>query len=285
MRGSPRDSRNLRGRVVAEHLGSVNNNTVGPALSQYVARGSSRTVGPNGRTEHICRPVRKSGLMRLIAHRGFDEQYSANTVAAVEQAVPEADMVELDVHRCKSGELVVAHNALVDIDIDGVDRVDELTASELAALDAHNSEGVQTLETVLNPIPSEVGVNLELKAPDITKQALAMAESIPHEVIISSFDPDPLRGICPRQSSNVELAYVLGATLDDDLTVATDLGCEFVHPHAWLCLLTGVVADAHDAGLVVNAWTVDSRLGAWMLSWRGVDGLIASSPRVTEWLE
>jgi glycerophosphoryl diester phosphodiesterase len=72
--------------------------------------------------------------MRLIAHRGFDAQYSANTVAAVEQAIPAADMVELDIRRCASGELVVAHNDLVNIDIDGVDQVDELTASELADL-------------------------------------------------------------------------------------------------------------------------------------------------------
>ncbi|MFB6143254.1 MAG: glycerophosphodiester phosphodiesterase [Halorientalis sp.] len=223
--------------------------------------------------------------MRLIAHRGFDEQYSANTVAAVERAVPRADMVELDIRRCASGELVVAHNALVDISIDGVDRVDELTASELAALDAHDGEGVQTLDAVLDAIPPEVGVNLELKDPEITEQALAMAESTPHDVIISSFDPDALRGIHAPENTNVELAYVLGMTPDDDLAVATDLDCAFVHPNAWLCLLTGVVADAHDAGLAVNAWTVDSRLGAWALSWRGVDGLIASSPHVTGWIE
>jgi glycerophosphoryl diester phosphodiesterase len=223
--------------------------------------------------------------MRLIAHRGFDEQYSANTVAAIEQAIPQADMVELDIRRCASGELVVAHNALVDIGIDGVDQVDELTASELAALDAHDGEGIQTLDAVLDVLPPEVGANLELKDPEITEQALGVAESVPHEVIISSFSPDALRDVHPEENTNVELGYVLGTTPDDDLGVATDLGCTFVHPHAWLCLLTGVVADAHDAGLAVNAWTVDSRPGAWALSWRDVDGLVASSPHVTGWIE
>jgi glycerophosphoryl diester phosphodiesterase len=223
--------------------------------------------------------------MRLIAHRGFDTQYSANTVAAVEQAIRHADMVELDIRRCASGELVVAHNPLVDIGIDGVDQVDELTASELAALDAHDGEGIQTLDVVLDAIPTEVGVNIELKDPDITEQALRMAESIPHEVIISSFDPDALRGVEPDETATVELAYILGATPSDDLAVATDLDCAYVHPNAWQCLLTGVVADAHDAGLAVNAWTVDSRPGAWALSRRGVDGLIASSPSVTGWLD
>jgi glycerophosphoryl diester phosphodiesterase len=223
--------------------------------------------------------------MRLVAHRGFDAQYSANTVAAIESAIPRADMVELDIRRCASGELVVAHNALVDISIDGVDRVDELTAPELAALDAHDGEGIQTLDTVLDEIPADVGVNLELKDAEITEQALAIAESVPHEIIISSFDPDALRGVHPEANTNVELAYVLGATPGDDLSVAMDLDCAFVHPNAWLCLLTGVVADAHDAGLGINAWTVDSRPAAWALSRRGVDGLIASSPHVTGWIE
>ncbi|MDS0294963.1 hypothetical protein [Halogeometricum luteum] len=41
----------------------------------------------------------------------------------------------------------------------------------------------------------------------------------------------------------------------------------------------------HEAGMTVNAWTVDSRLGALALERRGVDGVIASSPRVTERVE
>jgi glycerophosphoryl diester phosphodiesterase len=178
----------------------------------------------------------------------------------------------------------VAHNPLVDIGLDGVDEVEELTASELAALDAHDGEGIQTLEAVLKSIPTDVGVNLELKDPEITDRALAMAESVPHEVIISSFDAAALEGVHPDEKGDVELAYVLGTALGDNLDIALDLDCAFVHPNAWLCLLTGVVADAHEAGLAVNAWTVDSRPGAWALERRGVDGLIASSPHVTGWL-
>ncbi|MBV0926074.1 glycerophosphodiester phosphodiesterase [Halomicroarcula limicola] len=223
--------------------------------------------------------------MRLIAHRGFDEQYSANTVAAVEQAVPKADMIELDVRRCASGELVVAHNSLVDIAIDGVTEVDELTASELASLDAHDGEGVQTLSSVLDVIPAATGVNLELKDAATVEQALSRAREAPHDVIVSSFDAEAIRRVQVDGGEGVELAYVLGLTPGDDLAVAEELDCRYVHPNAWLCLCTDIVADAHDAGMLVNAWTVDSRPGAWALERRGVDGVIASSPHVTAWLE
>jgi glycerophosphoryl diester phosphodiesterase len=223
--------------------------------------------------------------MHLIAHRGFDAQYSANTVAAVEQAIPEADMIELDIRRCASGELVVAHNSLVDIDIDGVTEVDELTASELASLDAHDGEGVQTLSSVLAVIPSQIGVNLELKDPATVEQALSMARETSHDVIVSSFDADAIRQVDLDGAEGVELGYVLGLTPGDNLAVAKELNCDYVHPNAWHCLITSIVADAHKMGMMVNAWTVDSRLGAWILARRSVDGVIASSPHVAEWLE
>lgn len=223
--------------------------------------------------------------MRLIAHRGFDGQYSANTVAAVEQAIPRADMIELDVRCCASGELVVAHNALVDIAVAGVNRVDDLTATELAELDAHDGEGVQTLDAVLDAIPPETGVNLELKSADIVEDALALARSAEHEIIVSSFDADAIRRVQADDGSGVELGYVLCAHPGDGLGVAKELDCAFVHPNAWLCLLTGVVEEAHAAGMQVNAWTVDSRVGAWALDRAGVDGVIASSPHVTDWIE
>jgi glycerophosphoryl diester phosphodiesterase len=194
-------------------------------------------------------------------------------------------MIELDIRRCASGELVVAHNSLVDIDIDGVTEVDELTASELASLDAHDGEGVQTLSSVLAVIPSQIDVNLELKDPATVEQALSMARETSHDVIVSSFDADAIRQVDRDGAEGVELGYVLGLTPGDNLAVAKELNCDYVHPNAWHCLITSIVADAHNMGMMVNAWTVDSRLGAWIFARRGVDGVIASSPHVTEWLE
>jgi len=69
------------------------------------------------------------------------------------------------------------------------------------------------------------------------------------------------------------------------LSVAKTTDCEYVHPNTCLCLCTGIVGNARDAGLAVNAWTVDSRVGGWALTQRGVDGLIASSPHVASWVE
>jgi glycerophosphoryl diester phosphodiesterase len=222
--------------------------------------------------------------VELIAHRGFDGRYLANTVAAVKGAVPQADMIELDVQRCASGELVVAHDALVDISIDGLTGVNDLDAAALASLDAHDGEGIQTLVAVLGEVPDDTGVNLELKQQGTVEDAVELGRSTPHHVVVSSFDAEAIRRVQAGDGAGVELAYVLGASLDEDLGAAVTTDCEYVHPNAWLCLFTSIVGDAHDAGLEVNAWTVDSRAGAWALARRGVDGLIASSPHVTGWV-
>lgn len=219
--------------------------------------------------------------MRLIAHRGFDDEYPPNTVAAVKQAAPQADMIELDIHRCKSGELVVAHNEIIDIGLDGVSEVDELTAAELADLDTHEGEGIQTLEEVIDAIPAETDVNCELKESECIDDALQIAREAPNHVVVSSFDAETVHET-REESDGVSLAYVLDATPTDDIEFAESIDCAFVHPHTSLCLLTDLVTQAHDAGMEVNAWTVDSQPGAWALKQRGVDGVIASSPDVID---
>lgn len=217
--------------------------------------------------------------MRLIAHQGFGETYPGNTITAVEQASKHADMIEIDVRRCGSGELVVTHNETIDIDIDDITSVGELTADELAASDAHDGEGIATLERILDAIPTETDVNTELKETDIVEDALAAARAAENHVVVSSFDADALQEV-RTEDSGVSLAYILDATPEDDIETALSLDCRFVHPHESVCLLSSVVADAHDAGMEVNAWTVDSQPLALALEKRGVDGLIASSSGV-----
>lgn len=216
--------------------------------------------------------------MRLIAHRGFGDAYPENSLTAVRRAAEDADMIEIDVRHCGSGELVVTHDETVDAD-GGETRVDELTADELAASEAHDGEGVATLDSIVDAIPASVGINVELKDAGVIEDALSVAGALENRVIVSSFDADALREV-RASASGVALAYILDATHEDDIETALSLDCAFVHPHESVCLLTDVIEDAHEAGMGVNAWTVDSRMLAWALSRRGVDGLIADSPNV-----
>ena len=88
--------------------------------------------------------------MRCIAHRGFAKVNPENTVTAVRSAAEHTDVIEIDVRRCGSGELVVIHDETVERVTDGTGRVAELSADELTALDVLESgEGVPTLPSLL----------------------------------------------------------------------------------------------------------------------------------------
>lgn len=214
--------------------------------------------------------------MRCIAHRGFAAEAPENTVAAV-GAADCADLVEVDVRRCGSGELVVVHDETVDRVSDGTGAVADHTLSELRALDVLDTgEGVPTLTEVVAALPPGVGLNAELKEPGLAADALAHLRDVDGEVVVSSFSPRVLAAVADHDPS-VATAYLTADRRPDPVATARDLGCTHLHPSAALCLLTRVVPRAHDAGLVVNAWTVERPVVARLLRYRGVDGCIADA--------
>jgi glycerophosphoryl diester phosphodiesterase len=82
---------------------------------------------------------RKSNRKRvlIIGHRGASAVAPENTLAAFQMAIAMgADGIEFDVQLSADGEPVVIHDKRVDRTSDGVGYVSELTAAQLAALDA-----------------------------------------------------------------------------------------------------------------------------------------------------
>lgn len=209
--------------------------------------------------------------MRLIAHRGFAGENPENTLVAVRRAAQHADMIEIDVRRCGSGELVVIHDESVDRVTDGTGLVADLPLSALADLNVLGTgEGVPALEAVLAEVPDAVGVNIELKEPGLAKRVCTLISDIENEVVISSFHRDVLRAI--RTECEAPRGYL--TRWPAGLNAASNLECSFVHPRHTICS-PAFVARARDAGVRVNAWTVADPGTARRLEQAGVDGLIA----------
>lgn len=214
--------------------------------------------------------------MQITAHRGFGEQHPENTVHAARRAARFADAVELDVRRCGTGELVVSHWDHVSFVTDGEGSVNELGATELAALDVAGSDhGVPLLTEALEAIPPSVDVNLDIKETEVVADALAATEGLGHDVVVSSNRPDPLWRTRMLDES-VPLALNFDVRPEANFDTAMALDCEYANPHWSLCLATDVVERAHEEGMEVHAWPVGSRTLAWALIRRGVDGLITT---------
>ena len=111
--------------------------------------------------------------MKHIAHRGVAAEYPENTLLAVRQATTQADMIELDLRRCGSGEIVVIHDGIVDTISERRGRVKDFSVTDLSRLNVLTSgEGVPTLTSVLDAVPPEISFNLELKETGLVGDVL-----------------------------------------------------------------------------------------------------------------
>ena len=218
--------------------------------------------------------------MRCIAHRGFAGLYPENTLAAIRQAAPQADLIEVDVRRCGSDELVVHHDETVDQLTDASGRIGEFSASELSELSVGGSgEGVPTLAAVLETVPPAVGLDLELKESGLIDDIQPLVDGVENEVWLSSFDVD----IVATASETTELATVL--LVDDSAEAgierAAGLDCAGLAPH-WRLVDFALIERAHRSDLSVYPWTIADTDRAENLAKMGVDGIIADDPAVCQ---
>jgi glycerophosphoryl diester phosphodiesterase len=199
----------------------------------------------------------------IAAHRGGCADHPENTLAAFRAAVRlGAAMIEVDLRRSADGAIVVLHDAKVDRTTNGRGRLDRLTLAEIRSLDAGSwkhprfaRERIPTLEEVLETVPHDVWLNLQIKngepiAGDVARR-LAAAGRLDQAFLACGAsaarqareaEPDIL--ICSLERKRSRAAYI---------THCIDSGADFIQFH----YLRGVpkpecVERAVDGGLRVN---------------------------------
>lgn len=196
--------------------------------------------------------------MEIIGHRGCSAQYPENTVHAVREAARRLGAVEIDVRRCRTGELIAFHDERVDRVTDTEGAVADLGWERLRELPVDGSDHqIPRLSDVLTAVPAGATAQIELKETGIAADALAAAEAAAVNVRVTSFVPKTLAAV-RRIDPDVPTGYLFddddGVTVDATLEVATDLGCDSLHPHYERCAETDVVERGHAVGLSVIAW-------------------------------
>ncbi|AKU09142.1 glycerophosphodiester phosphodiesterase [Haloferax gibbonsii] len=211
--------------------------------------------------------------MITIGHRGCAGQYPENTIPAVKQSAPHVDLVEVDVMRCGSGELVAFH----DDDLSRLTTVSgklaETAVDDLTALRVGGSEAtIPRFERVVDEWPAGTGMNLDTRDPGLVEDALAAVERLDERVVFSSPSREAV-GVALETPSAADIGYSFHDDVSAELAWAAERGCEFVHVEHELCTSSDLVERAHDAGLLVDAWTVDDEPTATTLRSVGVDAL------------
>lgn len=120
--------------------------------------------------------------MLSIAHRGASGHAPENTLSAFQKAIDlKADMIELDVRRCKSGELVVIHDALLNRVTNGKGKVRQKTLAELQSLTVFETEKIPTLEEVLQFVNKSIPIDINVKDSLATYQTADVIQTYVQE--------------------------------------------------------------------------------------------------------
>lgn len=227
----------------------------------------------------------RRGKPQVIAHRGASAYRPENTLAAYELAVAQrADMIEVDLHRTRDGEVVIVHDAELGR-IGGRGEVADVSLAEVRSLDAGAGHRVPTLEELLDGFGARIPLNLELKQS--TRGAyeglpgLAAAgvrrRGLLGRTLFSSFY-DPVLAELRRDEPDARIALLLSRQAPQRwVERAHALSAEAVNPELPL-VDRAFVERAHGEGLAVYVFTVDPLDEMRRLLEYGVDGLFTNVP-------
>lgn len=245
----------------------------------------------------------------VIAHQGGDGVWPGDTMYAFEKAVEiGVDVLEMDAHITKNGQIVLMHDETVDDTTDGTGLIEEMTLDELRKLDAaydwtlddgatfpYRGRGIQvpTLDEVFEKFPQmRFVIEIKLTRDPIEEPLcdLIREYGMQDKVVVASFHDDVMksfRSACPEvatSASRTEVrnyvllgkAFLWGFYLPDFQTIQPPWDPE---ESLGIQIMTGrFIRESHAKGIRVEPWTVnDPELMKLYIEW-GVDGIITDRP-------
>ncbi len=237
-----------------------------------------------------------------LGHRGAREAAPENTLASFRKALElGADGIELDVMLSKDNRMVVIHDYTVDRTTDGSGKVNELRLAELKALDAgswfgdaYAGERVPTLEEVVEALPLETIINIELKNLSLfggllEAEVVDLIErhKLVSRVIVSSFNPLSLRRVAGLNPAiETGLLYMRSMPLPlRRAWVAPFVHAKALHPE-YAQVSSAFVHRARRKGYRLNVWNAKELDELRALVEKRVDTIITDRPdRLRELLE
>ncbi|SKB30320.1 glycerophosphoryl diester phosphodiesterase [Maribacter arcticus] len=220
----------------------------------------------------------------VIGHRGAMGHETENTLPSIQKAMDlGVDMIEIDVFKLKSGEVVVFHDDTVDRLTNGPGSIEGYNIIELKKLIVNGGHQIPILQDVLKLIDNKVALNIELKGAGtadrvnfIMNYYINKKNWSPENFIISSFNWDELKEM-RKLNPDVAIAVLTEENPIDAIPMAKELQAVAINPY-FKKLDLDVANQIHDAGFKIYTWTVNEPEDIDAMKKLAVDGIITNFP-------
>ncbi|MFI1773163.1 glycerophosphodiester phosphodiesterase [Thalassobellus citreus] len=219
-----------------------------------------------------------------IGHRGAMGHVVENTMASINKALEfNVDGIEIDVHKCASGELVVFHDFTLDRMTNASGEISKYTLSELKRFQVKEQFDIPTLQEVINFIDRKCLLNIELKGRNtafeterIIKKYIDYQGWTYNNFLVSSFQHHELEQVY-NQNAKVPLAVLTKANMDEAIEFAEIVKANAIHPNIAIVTRNNI-KKAKDMGYNVNVWTANDEDVIKRMKDYNVDAIISDFP-------
>ncbi len=219
-------------------------------------------------------------FMLRIGHRGAKAYAPENTLSSFRKALEiGVDAVELDVRRTKDNQLIVIHDADVKRTTDGKGLVNELTLDEIKGFNTEADEKIPTLQEALDFLDKKVKVLIELKEAGTEEAVLSIVRErgLEKNVVIVSFLEDALRKV--RELDKDIDTGLIYAKHRNPVNAAVELKANYLLA-LYRFTHSANVKKAHENGLKLIVWTVNTPQEVEEYVKKGVDGIASDKPDI-----
>jgi len=219
-----------------------------------------------------------------IGHRGAKGHLTENTMASIEKAIDlGVDGIELDVHVCASGEVVVFHDFTIDRLTNGTGEVSTFSLSALKKMTLMGGYQIPTLVEVLNRIKNTCIVNIELKGKQTTVGVSKIINDYVgkhgwkyQDFIVSSFQHELLQEVF-EINKKIPLGVITEVPIEAALDFAKTIQAKSIHPDYTL-LTRQTVNCIKKEGYEIYPWTVNDIKAIKRMQTYQVHGIITDYP-------
>lgn len=218
-----------------------------------------------------------------IGHRGAKGHLTENTLESIKKALSlGVDGIEIDVHRCASGELVVFHDLTLDRLSDGMGEIEKQPLKSLKKLKLKGNYQIPTLAEVLIFLDNRCLLNIELKGKNTAKEAARILTFYVdkkgwdyNNFIVSSFQSSLLETV-HSINPKIPLGVLTDTSIDKAVAFAKTINAVSIHSD--FTMLTKEIVEELQEDFKVFAHTVNNLKPLARMKEYGVDGIISDYP-------